>query len=510
MTSSSTLTVARRSLGHFAVGRLVSAVVGVCTLLLLVRVLNLSDYGLYIALLAASEIVQLAASPGAFAVVFRYLPELRAHNATLELRRLVLGLNAYRVLTLGLVAAIAAIGSDFLARLLGVPAQAHAIQIYALILLFEGVARFIDSQFESLLLQGLAQLSALARNSAKLLALLAVSGAGASEAPLLTWLQLEALTTGAGVLFSCFLMVKHLRQLPAPTQQAAVELPLSRLRRFALPTYISQVIYMASGTEMVKLLVTRLLGTVATAAFGFGALLAATLQRYLPSFLLVGWIRPLLISARENGQPNATIAALAATVLKLNVLMLAPILSLVAVAGPELVHVLAGGRLPESLPYLAYFLVLLAFQSLRAVVSLLGVTLELGNASLQATLWSVLGLAGGLALFQVLGIWALCVGLLVAELLWSLVMVRALARQGLEFGLPLASAGKCLLSAAAAALVLKSALMWLAPDAGTMLTLGAGLLAGLLCLWLASVLRPFVQDERDLINRLLPRRLFVW
>ena len=70
----STATVAKRSLGHFAVGRIFSAAIGICTLLLLVRALQRSDYGMYIALFASFEILQLAASPGAYAIVFRYCP----------------------------------------------------------------------------------------------------------------------------------------------------------------------------------------------------------------------------------------------------------------------------------------------------------------------------------------------------------------------------------------------------------------------------------------------------
>ena len=393
-----TLSVAKRSLGHFAAGRLISAVVGIGTLLLIVRTLGKSDYGVYVTLLAAFEIAQLAASPGAYAVAFRYLPELRAKGATSALGRMVVGVTAYRLATLSVVAAAVALGAESLATWLGATGQAHAIRMFALVLVFEGTARFVDVQFESLLLQGLAQLSILARNGAKLAMLAIVSSAGTMEIALQSWLKYEVAAAAIGVGVSCTMMALHLRRQTVEDQGTGGMFPLARLWKFALPTYLSQVAYVASGTEMVKILVSKLVGTAVTAAFGFAAALASTLQRYMPSFLLVGWIRPLLITAYNEGQSGDAIARLAGTVLKLNLLMLAPMAAMVAVAGPEIVDVLAGGRLPGSLPYLQFFLVLLIFQSLRTVLSLLGVTLELGVASLRATFFSVIGLAGGILL----------------------------------------------------------------------------------------------------------------
>ena len=372
------------------------------------------------------------------------------------------------------------------------------------------MSRFVDAQFESLLLQGMAQISALARNAAKLVALLWASAAGTVEVPLLDWLGFEAATSALGFAFSCTLMAVHLARRRFDLGATPVELSLGRMWRFALPTYGSQVVYLSTSTEMAKVLVSKLVGATVTAAFGFAAALAATLQRYLPSFLLAGWIRPLLISAHQKGQPNDAVVRLAVTVLKLNILMLAPIVTLVVVAGPEIVQLLAGGRLPESLPYLQFFLLLLVFQAARTVLSLLGMTFELGTASLRATLISTVGLAGGLLLYPSFGPWGLCAGLVVSELLWSLSMAASLAQREVRFVVPWLSTGKLVTSVAGAAVVAEG-LLHLGGSAGSLMwTLVAGILAAAFCLVIAAMLKPFAQDERDLINRLLPVRLFVW
>jgi len=514
----STLTIARRSLAHFAFGRTLGAAVGLASLLLLVRALARDDYGLYIALLAAFEIVQIAASPGAHAVVFRFVPELRSPPAAPALARLVLGVSCYGLLTLGLAAAVLGALAEGVATLLGAPHQGAALRAFALVMIFEGMARLLDAQFESLLEQGLAQLSALLRNGLRLLALALLSGFGSHEVTLPAWVAVEAFTTAVGLCVAAALMAGHLRRALRSSRAglgaappAAHEFALSRWWHYAGPSWAAHLVGVASGVEMVKLLLSKGLGAAAAAPFGFAAALAGTLQRYLPSILLVGWLRPLLISAHAAGRPAAHLVALAGTLLKLNVLVLAPLGCLVAVAGAPLVQLLSGGRLPEALPILVFFMLLLVLQTLRTVVALLGVTMELGLASLQATLASTAGLALGAAAFPWLGLWAFCLGLAANETIWTLVMLRALRGAGLRFVLPWPGLARLGASAAVAAMAGSGGLAVLPGGAGNApIALAAGVVAALACLAVAARLRPFAADERELINRLLPWRLFVW
>lgn len=501
-------TVAKRSLKHFAIGRVASAVVGITTLLVLVRVLDRADYGLYIALMAGFEIAQLAASPGAYAVVFRYVPELRGAAGAAQLRQLVRWLMAYRVLTLGLAAAALAFWANEVAAFLGASAQGAAVRIYALVLLFEALCRLIDVQFESLLEQGLAQFSVLCRNGAKLLALLVLSNGTTESIALGAWVVAEAVTSAMGVVVSVGLTWRYLNHQPQG-EGRAVDLSLARLRRFALPTYVSQVIYMSTSTEMVKILVSKFAGAVVAAPFGFAAALATTMQRYLPSFLLVGWLRPLFITAREQGKSGQEIVGIAGAVIKLNALFLAPMLSAILVAGPDLVNVLAGGRLPDSLPFLYFFAALLLLQSVRGVVSMLGFTFELGSASLRATLLSVLGLLMGLAGYPWLGVWSLSLGVAISELLWIMSMAWSLRTASVLFTLPWTGMAKLALSAGAAATAVGLARSMLGVDSAP-LSIAFGIVAAVFCLGISALLRPFETSERALINRLLPARLFIW
>lgn len=509
--NSSTTAVAKKSLGHFAIGKVLAVVIGIGTLLLLVRSLSRDHYGAYITLFAAFEILQLAASPGAYAIAFRYLPELRPPGGGVGLRTLVGRITVYRMGSLLLCGALIFLTAPWLAGLAGGPYTTTVIRLFALLLCFEGTARFVDVEFESLLQQGRAQASALLRNGTKLLSLLLVGGAGQHEVQLELWLSIEAATSALGAVVSSGLLLQYSAQRAREAVAQTLHVPdMARQLRFSIPTYFSQVLYLLTGTEMVKLLISRLLGAQAIAAFGFASALSATIQKYLPSYLLIGWVRPLFISARSGGKSTAELVQLAGTVIKINVLMLAPITAALLVAGEPLLALLSGGRMTDSISYLHFFVFLLLIQSIRAVIALLGFTMEIGSGGLVATLVSVVGIGLGVAGYPSFGIWALCGGLVVSELSWGAVMIGYLKAAGMAFRLPLLSLCKFAAAVAFTAAVLHVVGFVSVASSSVPGLVAALAAAGLVCLGACAALRPFSSDERSMINKLLPVKVFVW
>lgn len=510
-----TVAIARKSLRQFAAGRILSAVVGFATLLVLVRVLPRSDYGVYVALFASFEILQLAASPGAYAVVFRYVPELRVPQARTALVKLFRWLTAYRAVTLLLVAAAFGAGAPLIAQTLGAREADAAIRLFAVVMIFEGLARFFDATFESLLEQGMAQLSILLRNSAKLLTMLALSDFARTEFSLGTWLQAESLTSAFGCVVSAVLMTWHLRRrldgIGGITSQAPhSQIGLRRMFRFAVPTYFAQLLYIASGVELVKLLISRLGGPAAAAPFGFAAALTGTVNRYLPSFLLVGWLRPIFVSARNGENGVVYLATMSSVIIKFNLLMLMPVLVGLGVAGRQVVNALGGGRMDDAEHLLYLLSIVLLLQSFRSVVSLVGMTFELGRDSLGATLRSLWGLALGAGAFLLWGTWAVCCGLIASEAIWATYMLRRLAKHG--FSVRWDAAGLCkigvsaLVPGVAALLIARWAPVQLSHGGWMALAIGAALA----CVGLSVFLKPLAADERAMVRRLVPARFVLW
>lgn len=497
----------RRSFMHFLVGKSASALVAFILLLVLVRVLEREEYGLYIVLLAALEIISLASSLGVYPVLYRYIPELLSTGRGRALARLIAATSIWRLVTLAVASGFFALVASSLAPALGFALASPIFVLYAWVILFEGLARYFDVVFESLLMQGAAQISILLRNGLRLAGVFFLASLGPVK--LLDLVMIEIFASTSSCVFAIWFVSRRTIAVARSQPGDLVLLSLARVKAYAVPAYLAQFVGVLQGPDVVKLLVAKLAGAVETGAFGFAAAVGGMLQRYLPVFLLIGMVRPLFVSQHASGNGAARLVELANLVFKLNLFVIAPMTILFLVAGEQVSSVLSGGKFPEGGPYLVAFCFLLITQSLRTVLGLVALAVEEGRASLYGTLFGLGGLVVGLVAYPAYGPLALCGGLLVSDLIWCGVMRHALRGHGVRFVVDLGGLLKLWGLAAAASLPIWALQVDIAIGGNLGLVVAIVLMA-LLYLVLARVFRPFSKTERGLINRVLPRPVFIW
>lgn len=499
----------RRSLTHFVIGRGLSAVIGVAFLLLLVRALSAQAYGTYIVLLATLEIVQLASSVGLHGIAHRFVPELRAQGEGKALIRLLGLLCLLRVLTLCAFAAAIYPICPYLARLLGLGVFESVVAVYLLVIVFEGYARYVDILLDSLLLQHYSQFSILLRNGFRLAFLGAVVVDTAIPVDLATWIKFEVIAGLAGSLVGTVLLFRFAINERSLQPGSSRRLEMTRYFSYSCPAYVAQVVGLVYGIDSIKLIMSRSIGALQMGAFGFAAALASMLQRYLPMFLLIGLVRPLFVSARQRSDYGARLAGLAAIVFKLNAFAVVPIIALLLVAGNDITGVLSAGRFADASGYLVLLSVLLLFQSLHSTLLMVAMAMEDGQAGMQGTFLALIGLGVGLGLFQLLGGYGLCLGLLLSEWIWCARVASRLVGHGVTLRVDGNGFARILIAAvgcSVAALVVSEVLR-----ADVYTTLSLSVLAGATAyLGVAWWLKPFSAAEREIINRVLPRPFFVW
>ena len=497
----------KRSLLHFAIGKSATAVLGAALLLVLVRALDRTDYGIYVALLAAFEIVSMASNTGVLPALLRYTPELRSRNQGRALRATLNRFSVWRLATLAIAALLVAVFSAPIAALMGFPGQSAIIALYALVMLIEGFARYTDLIFESLLMQGATQISVLLRTGIRLGGIALLWHAAADKVALVDWIHIEIAASGAGCIAATAIITRYLGQL-ARTEPGSDAAPdRARVLRYALPSYLAQTVYQLQGPDVVKILLARLAGVVEAGAFGFATAIGGIVQRYLPMVLLIGMLRPLFVAQRSKHEDPARLVALANLIFKLNVFVIAPATTFFAIEGNTVSAALSGGAFPDAGPYLVAFGFLLVGQTLNLVLGLLALAVEDSKSVLVGTFWGMLGIVGGLIGYRVGGPLALCAGLVASELLRSVGCARVLRRFGIVFRLDVAAHAKLWAIAVISAL---SAL----PVAGTFPGKGGVLaalaVAALVYLVGTRLARPFSSFERDMINRALPKPVFIW
>lgn len=494
----------RRSLGHFVLGKGAGAIIGICWLLLLVRALPASEYGVYVGLVAYLELFNLLSNFGLSPISERFVPQYRASNDEPRLRVLILKIVSIRILLVCLLATAMSLLAAQLSHLLGFSISPQIFALFHLVVAAESIARFIETIFDSLLLQGRSQISLFSRTGIRL-SLLLIALAHGEVVDLSYLVGLEATAYGAGVAITLALLWRTQRGLET---QGENSVPLAPLFRFAAPIYGSQIIGSLIGIDIVKLLVLKTTGPEASAIFGFCASLAWMLQRYLPSFLLVGMLRPLIVSAATDPNNTGRLQKIVSIILKLNAILIGCALAISLSVGDQLIVMLSGGNFSSGGNYFSIFLLFTLSQTLRTTYGHVALARGCGRAMLLGQLLGasvlLLGILGSLAI----GLYAYSIALLLIDLAWFSCVRRGLLSHGGAPVVPWSALFK--ISTMVALGCLGGA--WLDSELPSQLTTTlqvffVSVLVCLLYMAMGITLQPLSLDERASIKRLLPRKV---
>lgn len=497
----------KRSAAHFLLGKGASAMITFVILLWMVRLLPVEQYGVYVTLVAGLELAIAVSGFGMIWLAARYLPEYRMHATGPVLSRFVWQFLAQisGLLVAGTLVLYFLLPA-FMAAL-GLAAWQDIGYLYLPMLLLEGAARHVrESLLGPLMQQGWAQLSLVVRNIALLLLLGILSVWNAVS--LREIVIAEVAASALGLVIGLYGLARHLRH-----QRRQTGAPEWRPPRWLdmWPTagnmYSSQMVSLIYSAQVFVFLVQRYLGVEATALFGFLRSLYDQVTRYLPAALLFGIIRPKLVASYVGDGGMAALVRNANLVGKLSLFALMPMVVLTWWAGPGLVGVLSGGAFAQPGYYLAGLMLALIPFSQRQIVETLAVAVGRSRLCTVAAACSAISLPLTLALLWLgLGLWAPVIGIGTGNLIFNVVILGRLAWEDAYR----ADRNGMLKLLAAASL----SLMLLAALPVTVDTWPSVFVAAIACclvyLVTAYLIKPFTSSERESINRLANRKIFVW
>jgi O-antigen/teichoic acid export membrane protein len=496
---------ARRNLQHFAIGRILVGLTGVVLLLLTVRRLPPSDFGAYISLVALIDIVGFATSFGLFGFAQRYVPEYRIHATHPQLVRAIGVSILGRIGSLLFTSLVLAVLASEVCQMLSLPVAARVFQIFCIVLLLDGTIRFVDQLFESLLMQAGSQITSLARSLVKLCGLLLMFGADDWHLADIVYWDLVAATVATVLALS--ILARGVMAIP---QRATASRDFDRplMLKVSFFNYVALLTSQFYGFDALKLMVSKFIGIAATAAYGFAQSIADIVRRYLPAYLLLGMIRPLIVASFANSNDYEKPLVIANVVLKLNAFLIAPVLAVAIALGEPLLELIAKGRYPEAHGYVILFIVLLLLQTWHTMLSLLAMTAERNDLIMKGTLFAVSGAGVALVVIPSVGAYGALLAAFASELAYCTTVSRGLRpilrRPAIQWPDFLTIAGVF-----AATLVFGCLAASIIPRTLETL-LGQAIAIGLLFLVAAYIWKPFSESERGLINRFLPRPLFCW
>ena len=499
----------KRSLAHFAIGKIASGIIGIFILFLLVRALSPNDFGIYVTLLALFEILQLGSSFGLLTSAQRYVTDCRISGTGKQLRQLVKDLLIWRLITLSLVSVIFWLVSKPLMQYFDIAGSQHVLDIYLIVIVSEGTSRLADIIFESLLLQGKAQISILIRNGAKLIgfAFLLFS---LPEVTLLSVIKVEAVTTALGMIVSVGLMHQYLNKVKpdGARDEILVGYKFPKVfNRFSYQFYLAQLVGLAYGPDVVKMIVAKIFGMVEVAVFGFAFAIINILLRYMPAYLLLGMVRPIFVAKKTSGATFGEVNDLMNLVLKINVFFLVPVMLFFLLYGEEFSVWVTHGKYPQAGHLLVVMSVLLGLQTLHGILGVLVITYEKAGISLLGTVIGLGGLLIGLYSSAQWQVYGLVFGLGLSELIWCTTVILGFRQMGYHIKFDWTGLGKFLLTAMLTAGVLIGFNVEMSNMTGIII---GSILLLIVYSFIAMIMKPFNFNERNMINRLLPRAWFVW
>lgn len=413
-----------RGMKHFLMGKALTSVAGIGTLLLVVRGLAVEEFAAYSVLFGLVDVLLVLTSVGTGQVLTRFVPEIYARHFSHALRWLLsvtLGLRfallAVTVAGLGLFAAP-------FAAMIGLNDWEHALLLYLLVVLFRTGTTTLYQVLEAMLQQARGQGAFAAVTVSRFI------GVGAlylsDNLSLVNLILVEAATDALGtLLMSQGVYQVSKRRGTDGERESELQWLRANARRivnFGIKGHLQGLIIMPFSGVVNRLIIGSQMPTAQVAIFGFGQSIYDLMQRYLPAQLFNGMVRPVMAARFSVSRNFKEVETICNASLKVNLVLVGLAATAFVAGGSDMLLWISRGKYgDQGVTLLLLMCLLVALESWRHVLDQLSHTVErygflvFSNGLLGASL------IGGVALLPSLGILALpaanCAGLVVANLL---------------------------------------------------------------------------------------------
>jgi O-antigen/teichoic acid export membrane protein len=486
-------------------GKVFSVVVGILTLIVLVRWLDPEDFSGYVIFLALQSILLALSSLGIDTTAERFLPELRTRHLDPEMLGFVATLMGTRLISLMILTVIAWYASTSITDLIGLERYLDVFKVWTIVIMFTGMLTFSVVLLDAMLHQRDAQRCMVIYVLIKLIMIWLAYQFSNFNLDLLV--HIELIATVMTALIGTWLLI---RQFSARGLYSGWYILLESRRRmmnFASFNYLAQITFQLFSPDMMKLLVMKLLGAMEAACYGFAYSLADTVQRYLPAMLLVRLIKPIFVSRYTKTRDFSELNEMARIILKINLLVLSPVIAFTAVYGESLLSFISNGKYSDAHLLLVGILSLLLFSSHQLVLSILAGTLERNVMQLYAGIASVIAFPCAFFFLPVLGSWGAVIASIVGAIVYNTFATVYLRRAGFNYRPDLRGVGVFLASGILLFAVVFGLDSLLSGWTGFFSAMIIGLL---IYIAIVRAMSAFSSEERMLINAILPKPVFIF
>ena len=407
------------SLRHFFIGKGFTIVSSLSVVFLLARYLEQKEYAVFISWQAIILVVGIVTTAGIQAVMHRYLPELRSNaNNKLVYRMIVIGVIS-RLLFMLLTVMTLLYFLPNLVEFLNQTQWQWLLPWYLCVGLIRLVSLSLAQAMEALLWQRISQYSLAIASMAKLSGVLLCILMG--KMSLLNIVIVESISESLLLLLLVRGLYKNWSKDPERSQGSGPwwKFNNKRVFKYGSTKYLVNLSMLLYGSGPNRLLASSLMPNSEVALFGFADSLFQLFQRFMPSRLLLGLVRPVFIANYSTTGDFKKLTQMSNLLLRINMFILIIAAVAVAVIGQPIFDWITNGKYGSANLLLAGFLILLVFEGLRLIIEILIEAVEKNQISILCNLVQSLSFLIAIPLLPLIGLW----GLVIANILGTVTAI---------------------------------------------------------------------------------------
>ncbi|MEE9343849.1 MAG: oligosaccharide flippase family protein, partial [Gammaproteobacteria bacterium] len=336
------------SLKHFLLGKGFKIVSSLAILVMLARYLDKDEYAAYISFQAIIIILGLLSSLGIQAVLFRYIPELRSNGNNRAMYRLLSYGVTLRAVAIFVAVLIALAAGHLISGIFNLQGWEWLLSIYLFVGMTNQIVLSISQSLESLLWQKEAQYSLAFGSFARFVLLLGL--VVFFDVTLLKAILIEGI---AELLALSLLIIWGKKRWKDDEHHDEGDLGWlrenkSRVVKYGTWGFLMNQTNVLYGSAPNRLLTAHYLGPVELGILGFADTLTNLARRFMPTRLLIGFIRPVFMAKYSASGDINQLVTMSNMIYRLNLLILIVPIAILFISGPAIFDWITAGKYPQA------------------------------------------------------------------------------------------------------------------------------------------------------------------
>lgn len=426
----------RHGMKHFLYGRAIQGVFSFLVMVVLARYMSVASYAVYVTATGLATLLAVLSMMGMDRVTTRYLPEGRLKASAADVRAFVGRMKGFRIASVSLLSLIILVFWDYFSAQFNLGSGALLLSSILAYSFTHAITSYQRINLQSLMLQeGLRKATSLIwmlRLTGLLVLVIFHEGISVELA-----LWITAISELAGLVWMARVERSGIRQIQA-TPSAPDPKPWPGdwrpLYRFGWQNYLIQLIGLLTQAQSLRLLAAMFLTPPVVAAYGFFQALAENVRQYLPLQLFRTMFEPVALAHHAEGGDFGRLNDMVSTMLKLNMLVIAPLGVWFYIGIGPIVGLITGGKYQDSSWILAASMVPIwlatHFSLILIVANAVGLSGRLLLGSLLGALSALVLIVFALADF---GLPVLIAAAALASASANLFAVQAIRRRGFSY-----------------------------------------------------------------------------